>query len=135
MKPSRFAYERPADLAGAIALNRREDLVVKILAGGQSLGPMLNFRLAQPDMLVDITRIPELKRVEVSDEGITVGACVTHADFEDGRVPDVTGGALPESRAVSLTGPYALEVRSAGAFPMPIRPRTGRRAWRRSVPK
>lgn len=95
MKPSRFEYARPADLAGAIALNRRDDLAVKILAGGQSLVPMLNFRLAQPDMLVDITGIPELKRVEVSDDGITVGACVTHADFEDGRVPDVTGGALP----------------------------------------
>jgi carbon-monoxide dehydrogenase medium subunit len=95
VKPVRFEYERPGDLAGALALNRREDLAVKILAGGQSLGPMLNLRLAQPDLLVDITAIPELKRVEVSADGITVGACVTHADFEDGRVPDVTGGALP----------------------------------------
>jgi len=94
VKPSRFEYERPADLAGAIALNCREDLAVKILAGGQSLVPMLNFRLAQPDMLVDITRIAELKRVDVNHDSITVGACVTHADFEDGRVPDVTGGAL-----------------------------------------
>jgi aerobic carbon-monoxide dehydrogenase medium subunit len=94
VKPSRFEYERPADLAGAIALNAREDRVVKILAGGQSLVPMLNFRLAQPDMLVDITRIAELRRIEVSDDAMIVGACVTHADFEDGRVPDVTGGAL-----------------------------------------
>ena len=94
MKPSRFEYERPSDLAGAIALNRREDLAVKILAGGQSLVPMLNFRLAQPDMLVDITRIPELKRIDMSDDAIIVGACITHADFEDGRVPDVTAGAL-----------------------------------------
>jgi len=94
VKPSRFEYERPADLAGAIALNCREDLAVKILAGGQSLVPMLNFRLAQPDLLVDITRIAELKRIDVNDDSITVGACVTHADFEDGRVPDVTGGAL-----------------------------------------
>lgn len=95
MKPARFRYECPADLANAIALNDRDDLDVRILAGGQSLGPMLNFRLAQPGMLVDITRIPELKRVVVSDDAIIVGACVTHADFEDGRVPDVTGGALP----------------------------------------
>ena len=94
MKPARFEYERPADLAGAIALNRRDDLAVKILAGGQSLVPMLNFRLAQPDVLVDITRIPELKRIDVTDDAMIVGACVTHADFEDGRVPDVTGGAL-----------------------------------------
>lgn len=95
MKPSRFEYERPADLAGAIALTRREDIAVKILAGGQSLGPMLNLRLVQPDVLVDVTGIPELKRVEEIADGIIVGACVTHADIEDGRVPDVTGGALP----------------------------------------
>ncbi len=96
MKPSRFEYERPADLAGVIALTRREDIAVKILAGGQSLGPMLNLRLAQPDVLVDITGIPELKRVEENADAIIVGACVTHADIEDGRVPDVTRGALPE---------------------------------------
>ena len=96
MKPSRFEYERPADLAAVIALTRREDIAVKILAGGQSLGPMLNMRLVQPDVLVDITGIPELKRVEESADSIIVGACVTHADIEDGRVPDVTGGALPD---------------------------------------
>ena len=96
MKPSRFDYERPADLAGVIALTRREDIAVKILAGGQSLGPMLNLRLVQPDVLVDITGIPELKRVEENADAIIVGACVTHADIEDGRVPDVTGGALTE---------------------------------------
>jgi len=96
VKPSRFEYERPADLAAAIALIRREDINVKILAGGQSLGPMLNLRLVQPEVLVDITGIPELKRVEENADAIIVGACVTHADIEDGRVPDVTGGALPE---------------------------------------
>ncbi len=95
VKPSRFEYARPADLAGVIALTQREDIAVKILAGGQSLGPMLNLRLVQPDVLVDITGIPELKRVEENTDAIIVGACVTHADIEDGRVPDVTGGALP----------------------------------------
>lgn len=96
MKPYRFEYERPSDLAGVIALIRREDIAVRILAGGQSLGPMLNLRLVQPDVLVDITGIPELKRVEENADAIIVGACVTHADIEDGRVPDVTGGALPD---------------------------------------
>ena len=95
MKPPLFEYERPADLAAVIALVRREDIAVKILAGGQSLGPMLNLRLVQPDVLVDITGIPELKRVEENADAIIVGACVTHADFEDRRVPDVTNGALP----------------------------------------
>lgn len=95
MKPSRFEYERPADLAAASALVGREDLSVKILAGGQSLGPMLNLRLVQPDALVDVTGIPELTRVEQHAGAVVVGACVTHADIEDGRVPDVTRGALP----------------------------------------
>jgi carbon-monoxide dehydrogenase medium subunit len=94
VKPSRFDYERPADLAAVIALSRHEDVSVRILAGGQSLGPMLNLRLVQPDVLVDITGIPELKRVEEIADGIIAGACITHADIEDGRVPDVTGGAL-----------------------------------------
>jgi carbon-monoxide dehydrogenase medium subunit len=94
MKPSPFDYERPADLASVIRLIQRDDIVVKILAGSQSLGPMLNLRLVQPDLLVDITGIAELKRVEVTDDAIIVGACVTHADIEDGRVPDVTNGAL-----------------------------------------
>ena len=96
MKPARFGYERPADLDSAIRHLQREDIVVKIVAGSQSLGPMLNLRLVQPDLLVDITGIAELKRVETSDDAIVVGACVTHADIEDGRVPDVTHGALPK---------------------------------------
>jgi carbon-monoxide dehydrogenase medium subunit len=96
VKPSAFDYERPGNLNDAIALVRREDIAVKLLAGGQSLGPMLNLRLAQPDLLVDVTGIPELKRVEESTDAIVLGACITHADIEDRRVPDVTRGALPE---------------------------------------
>lgn len=94
MKPVRFDYERPSELADALALGGRADAVVKFLAGGQSLGPMLNLRLVQPDLLVDITAIAELKRVEESVDSITMGSCITHADIEDGRVPDVTRGAL-----------------------------------------
>lgn len=95
MKPVAFDYRRPADLATALAHLAEADGVTKILAGGQSLGPMLNLRLVRPDHLVDITAIPELKRVEEEREAVVVGACVTHADLEDGRVPDVTQGALP----------------------------------------
>lgn len=94
MKPVRFDYARPGDLAAAVALAGRGDAVVKFIAGGQSLGPMLNLRLVQADILVDITAIAELKRVEESPDSLTIGSCVTHADIEDGRVPDVTGGML-----------------------------------------
>jgi len=94
VKPVPFAYERPTDLAAAFALGRREDAMVKFLAGGQSLGPMLNLRLVQPDIVVDITAIAELKRVEETSDSILLGSCVTHSDIEDGRVPDVTNGAI-----------------------------------------
>jgi carbon-monoxide dehydrogenase medium subunit len=102
MKPAPFDYARPSTLADAIALLQRENLSVKLLAGGQSLGPMLNLRLAQPDLLVDITAVPDLLRVESEDDGLLIGACVTHADIEDGRVPDPTEGALPAvARAIA----------------------------------
>jgi carbon-monoxide dehydrogenase medium subunit len=95
MKPARFDYERPADIRGALSLLGKDGAVAKVLAGGQSLGPMLNLRLVQPELLVDVTRIVDLKRIEDRADAIVVGACVTHADIEDGRVPDVTRGALP----------------------------------------
>jgi carbon-monoxide dehydrogenase medium subunit len=55
---------------------------------------MLNLRLAQPALLVDITRIPELAAVDEEGDAVTIGAIVTHAAIEDGRVPDPTGGFL-----------------------------------------
>ena len=95
MKPAPFDYARPSTLADVFALLESEERSIKLLAGGQSLGPMLNLRLAQPDLLVDITAVPDLLRIETEGDGLLIGACVTHADIEDGRVPDPTGGALP----------------------------------------
>jgi aerobic carbon-monoxide dehydrogenase medium subunit len=112
VKPVRFDYERPSDIATALTLGAREDIAVKFLAGGQSLGPMLNLRLVQPDLLVDITAIAELKRIEEGADGITIGSCITHADIEDGRVPDVTRGAL---RAVAAGIAYRA-VRNRGTI-------------------
>ncbi|MGM4889231.1 FAD binding domain-containing protein [Tardiphaga sp. 862_B3_N4_1] len=93
MKPAPFAYERPRDVASALAA-MAGDGVIKIMAGGQSLGPMLNLRLVAPDTIVDITGLAELKHVEVAGDELVIGACVTHADIEDGRIPDVTRGAM-----------------------------------------
>jgi aerobic carbon-monoxide dehydrogenase medium subunit len=102
MKPAPFDYARPSSLADAIALLAPQERVAKPLAGGQSLGPMLNLRLAQLDLLVDITGVAELRRAEEGGDGVVIGACVTHADIEDGRVPDPTHGALPEvARAIA----------------------------------
>lgn len=94
MKPARFDYQRPRDLNAALALLAGENVTAKVLAGGQSLGPLLNLRLVQPDVVVDITAIPEMLRVEEEADHLVLGACMTHADIEDGRAPDVTNGAM-----------------------------------------
>src|SRR5262245_9315413 len=86
MKPANFAFARAASLGEASTILREANGGAKVVAGGQSLGPMLNLRLVQPRILIDITAIPELTRVEEDAEGITVGACVTTADIEDGRL-------------------------------------------------
>ncbi len=95
MKPVNFDYARPATVDAVLDLLRDQDRQVKLIAGGQSLGPMLNMRLVQPDLVVDLTGVSELKRVDDKGDSIVIGACVTHSDIEDGRVPDVTRGALP----------------------------------------
>jgi carbon-monoxide dehydrogenase medium subunit len=55
---------------------------------------MLNLRLVEPDRVVDISGVPELRRIERTDDWLDIGACVTHADIEDGRVPDVANGMM-----------------------------------------
>lgn len=93
MKPVAFDYVRPGSVREAIGLlAEHED--AKILAGGQTLGPMLNLRLAQPALLIDITRIAELAGVREEADAITIGATVTHAAIEDGRITDPTGGFM-----------------------------------------
>jgi carbon-monoxide dehydrogenase medium subunit len=93
MKPAAFDYVRPSTVAEALSTLRGTP-GAKVLAGGQTLGPMLNLRLAQPPVLVDITRIPELADVAEDRDAVTIGATVTHAAIEDGRIPDPTGGFL-----------------------------------------
>ena len=94
MKAAAFAYERPTDLSAALALMVKADGTTKIIAGGQSLGPMLNLRLVEPNLIIDISGLSELKRAERHGDELIIGACVTHGDIEDGRIPDVTRGAM-----------------------------------------
>ena len=94
MKPAEFAYARPGSLDEALRLLADNAGRGRLLAGGQSLGPMLNLRLATPELVIDIGKLRELQRVEMTDSMLVIGAGVCHADFEDGRVPDVTGGLL-----------------------------------------
>jgi carbon-monoxide dehydrogenase medium subunit len=94
MKPARFAMARPRDLAAALSMIAAADSATRIMAGGQSLGPMLNLRLIEPERVVDISTVPELRQIERADGSLVIGACVTHADIEDGRVPDVANGKM-----------------------------------------
>jgi carbon-monoxide dehydrogenase medium subunit len=94
MKAAAFAYQRPADLNAALALMANADGMTRVIAGGQSLGPMLNLRLVEPDLIVDISGLSELKQAERRGDELVIGACITHGDIEDGRIPDVTRGAM-----------------------------------------
>jgi len=80
MKPPPFDYHRPESVAAAIALLGRLENA-KLLAGGQSLMPMLNMRLAKPRVLVDIMRLEELRKIELRQGMIAVGAAVRQAEL------------------------------------------------------
>ena len=84
MKAARFDYVRPGDVGEALAALANGE-GAKILAGGQSLGPMLNLRLARPALLVDISRLKALQQLEDAGRTWHIGAGVTHARLEDAR--------------------------------------------------
>lgn len=92
MKSAAFDYACPGDVNEAVKLLGEEG--ARAAAGTQSLGPMLNLRVVQPALLVDLRRIEELRSATENKDGVTLGACVTHADIEDGRVPDPTRGFM-----------------------------------------
>lgn len=99
MKPCQFGYARPSSVVEAVKLLQEADGDAKVMAGGQSLGPMLNLRLAQPGLIVDITAIEELTSIREHKGAIVYGACTTHSAVEDRRVPDATNGFLPSVAA------------------------------------
>ena len=100
MKAARFDYVRPHDLGQAIAVLSKAEGGAKLLAGGQSLGPMLNLRLARPSLLVDVSRLESLARIEDIGTAWHIGACVTHSRIEDMRRQLAGGDMLCEVAAV-----------------------------------
>lgn len=83
MKPAPFAYYAPRTLAAALALIAEHGDAGKLLAGGQSLVPTMNFRLAQPAVLVDLNRVPELAFLEEDGRGgLRIGAMTRHRVLE-----------------------------------------------------
>ena len=82
MKAPRFAYARPASIAEALALLDKHGDDARVLAGGQSLVPMMNFRVAAPKVLVDINRIGSLAGIKVAKGFVRIGALTRHVGLE-----------------------------------------------------
>ena len=92
MKAAAFDYVRPQSLADAIGLLSNAGCDAQVMAGGQSLVPMMNLRLASPELVIDIGRLHELRATADAPDHVLLGACVTHAAIEDGAVPDSAHG-------------------------------------------
>jgi aerobic carbon-monoxide dehydrogenase medium subunit len=99
MKAAPFNYVRPASLDAAFAALTENGVNSAPLAGGQSLLPMLNLRVAIVDQLVDIGRLDELKEISLTADSLRIGALTTHAAVEDRQLPDVTNGLMPRIAA------------------------------------
>jgi carbon-monoxide dehydrogenase medium subunit len=97
--PSAFDYEAPADVRSALVLlAQNED--AKVLAGGQSLIPMMKLRFARPSLLVDIGRIQELRDIELTDTELRLGAMVRECDLTGGSGPLAGFSALQDTARV-----------------------------------
>jgi len=99
MKAPPVDYIRPRSLTEALDLLANAGAEGRVIAGGQSLVAMMNLRLASPGLLIDIARLPELLTVVDHADAVTLGACVTHAAIEDGRVADPSHGLMPRVAA------------------------------------
>ncbi len=121
MKPAPFAYHRAHSVGEAVALLAELGDEAKILAGGLSLVPMMNFRLARPAALIDVTRIEGLSYLRPDPAGpgsqgggLRIGALTTHRAVETSRDPAVLSGFGVLPRSARWIGHYP--IRSRGTF-------------------
>jgi len=113
VKPAPFEYAAPRSLDEALDLLARHGGDAKILAGGQSLVPVLNFRLAQPALLVDVNRVPGLDAISATaDGGLSIGALVRHRALE--RSAEVARRAPLLAEAVPFVAHP--QIRTRGTF-------------------
>jgi carbon-monoxide dehydrogenase medium subunit len=99
VKPAPFSYHRARSVDDAVSLLSELGPDAKVIAGGQSLVPMMAFRLARPSHLVDIGGLRELAGLRVDDSGLHIGALTTHHEVEICQDPEVRAGwaVVPES--------------------------------------
>jgi len=109
MKPSAFEYFAPTTVAEAINLLDSYGDEAKIIAGGQSLVPMMNFRLARPEVLIDINRIKELDYIREEGDELLIGALTRERDLE--LSPLVQERCPILAKAVSFIGHFPIRTR------------------------
>lgn len=90
MKAAAFEYLRPRTLSEAIGALAGAPDSAKLVAGSQSLGPMLNLRLVRPSVLIDVSLLEELRQLNGLRDEYRIGAAVTHAEIEDQAADDAT---------------------------------------------
>lgn len=95
MKAAAFDYLKPRTPAEALKGLKDHEGDAKPMSGGCSFGPMLNLRLARPTVVIDLRGLSELRSLNQLKDCLSIGACWTHAEIEDGLLPDVTRGMLP----------------------------------------
>jgi carbon-monoxide dehydrogenase medium subunit len=112
MLPARFEYHRPASVDEALGmLGSLDD--PKVLAGGQSLIPVMKVRFAAPAHLVDINRVPGLDHVEVSDGALRLGALARHNQIADSEVVS-SNHALTAATAPQIADPLVRNLGTIG---------------------
>jgi carbon-monoxide dehydrogenase medium subunit len=99
MKAPAVDYVRPRTLEEAIELLAKHPDMARVIAGGQSLVAMMNLRVVEPGLLIDISRLPELMSAGGDADAVVLGACVSHAAIEDGLVDDPSRGLMPRAAA------------------------------------
>jgi 2-furoyl-CoA dehydrogenase FAD binding subunit len=104
MKPRRFDYVRPDTVAEALALLAQHGDDAKVIAGGQSLMAMLNLRLLEPALLIDIARLVELDFIKVAGDKVEVGAAVTQNRLKDW--PELAAKLPLLARALPFVGHF-----------------------------
>ncbi|WP_293787250.1 xanthine dehydrogenase family protein subunit M [uncultured Aeromicrobium sp.] len=112
MKPSVFDYVRPASLDEAMAELAKDPYESKVLAGGQSLIPMMNFRLARPERLIDINAVPDLAGITPGPDRVRVGARTRHLAVQNTDLGGPLGRLLRQ--AAAQVG--HLPIRTRGTF-------------------
>ncbi len=114
MKPTRFAYLQPASVREVVSCLQANEGEARILAGGQSLIPLLNSRRVRPSALVDLKRLRHLRYLAHGDQGLRIGPLTRHVDIERLREPEIRSafGVLPEVAGMVGHAP----IRTRGTF-------------------